>query len=416
MTSPPLSPPIYEIPKLFLNGSALDYVVKHDIDTDEKRKSLVDAKIPRSRQVLTLAAQSKESVTKIEPLYAVDSTVLFMRISVLLERSGESVIDGGGLLYAVTWQPFSTLKQVIYQYYSYVTSNYGISSTVVFDGYIDGPSVKDHEHNRRIMASGAHIQIEHHATKRRSPNIDIGKTSNSLNPHVLKYLLVIQAVSGCDATSAIFDQGKPSIIKLVEKSKKARNFCDILMSSDSTVKEVGGPGIGLLVLMYSRRENDTLSHLRFVNYMKMTATSKKQLQPEKLPPTKRASWFHSLRVYHQICHWKSLKDKKDPLEWGWKMEDGKMSPIMTDQPPAPVHLLSIVRCNCQLTSRNPCKTGRCSCVSHGLKCVAACRDCRGLECNNFQRSNITGEEKIDNAIDIDDDEEKDEYDEMFSCI
>ncbi|KAG1695597.1 hypothetical protein GQR58_006546 [Nymphon striatum] len=76
----------------------------------------------------------------------------------------ESVIDGGGLLYAVTWQPFSTLKQVIYQYYSYVTSNYGISSTVVFDGYIDGPSVKDHEHNRRIMASGAHIQIEHHAT------------------------------------------------------------------------------------------------------------------------------------------------------------------------------------------------------------------------------------------------------------
>ncbi|KAG1673368.1 hypothetical protein GQR58_015626 [Nymphon striatum] len=128
------------------------------------RKSLVDAKIPRSRQVLTLATQSKESVTKIEPLYAVDSTVLCMRISVLLERSGESVIDGGGLLYAVTWQPFSTLKQVIYQYYSYVTSNYGISSTVVFDGYIDGPSVKDHEHNRRIMASGAHIQIEHHAT------------------------------------------------------------------------------------------------------------------------------------------------------------------------------------------------------------------------------------------------------------
>ncbi|KAG1649795.1 hypothetical protein GQR58_028632 [Nymphon striatum] len=100
------------------------------------RKSLVDAKIPRSRQVLTLAAQSKESVTKIEPLYAVDST------------------------------PFSTLKKVMYQYYSYVTSNYGISSTVVFDGYSDGPSVKDHEHNRRIMASGgyAHIQIEHHAT------------------------------------------------------------------------------------------------------------------------------------------------------------------------------------------------------------------------------------------------------------
>ncbi|KAG1661618.1 hypothetical protein GQR58_021318 [Nymphon striatum] len=160
-------------------------IIRSAIHISLNGKSLVDAKIPRSRQVLTLAAQSKESVTRIEPLYAVDSTVLFMRMSVLLERSGneienyfryelmpeptsfvgESVIDGGGLLYAVTWQPFSTLKQVIYQYYSYVTSNYGISSTVVFDGYSDGPSVKDHEHNRRIMTSGgyAHIQIEHHA-------------------------------------------------------------------------------------------------------------------------------------------------------------------------------------------------------------------------------------------------------------
>ncbi|KAG1697216.1 hypothetical protein GQR58_006056 [Nymphon striatum] len=160
-------------------------IIGSAIQISLNEKSLVDAKIPRSRQVLTLAVQSKESVTKIEPLYAVNSTVLFMRMSVLLERSGneienyfryeltpeptsfvgESAIDGGGLFYAVTWQPFSTLKQVMYQYYSYVTSNYGISSTVVFDGYSDGPSVKDHEHNRRIMTSGgyAHIQLEPHA-------------------------------------------------------------------------------------------------------------------------------------------------------------------------------------------------------------------------------------------------------------
>ncbi|KAG1673584.1 Anoctamin-7 [Nymphon striatum] len=315
-------------------------------------KSLVDAKIRRSRQVLTLAAQSKESVTKIEPLYAVDSTVLFMRMSVLLERS------------------------------------------VVFDGYSDGPSVKDHEHNLRIMTSGgyAHIQIEHHAkvlsnqhgflandgnksklidqlTLRTKINdvirinadaciycncfgslwdiavcgANVIVVSNDTDVKImLLYLynsemgdIIVKPFgskkSGCDATSAIFEQGKTSIIKLVENSKKARNFCDISMSSDSTVKEVGDPGIGLLVLMYSGRENDTLSHLRFVNYMRMTATSKKQLQPEKLPPTKQAAWFHNLRVYHQICHWKSLKDEKDPLEWGWKMEDGKMSPIMTDQ-------------------------------------------------------------------------------------
>ncbi|KAG1664869.1 Monocarboxylate transporter 12 [Nymphon striatum] len=69
-------------------------------------KSLVDAKIPRSRQVLTLAAQSKESVTKIEPLYVVDSTVLFMRMSVLLERSGFGIGISATLNIAITSQYF----------------------------------------------------------------------------------------------------------------------------------------------------------------------------------------------------------------------------------------------------------------------------------------------------------------------
>ncbi|KAG1692963.1 hypothetical protein GQR58_007176 [Nymphon striatum] len=85
-------PEIEEFRNLRLRGRPQGY--KNSICAIQislNRKSLVDAKIPRSRQVLTLAAQSKESVTKIEPLYAIDSTVLFMRISVLLERSGNEI-------------------------------------------------------------------------------------------------------------------------------------------------------------------------------------------------------------------------------------------------------------------------------------------------------------------------------------
>ncbi|KAG1675013.1 Protein FAM92A-A [Nymphon striatum] len=175
-------------------------------------KSLVDAKIPRSRQVLTLAAQSKESVTKIKPLYVVDSTVLFMRMSVLLERSACGIAVCGANVIVVS-NDTDVKIMLLYLYNSEM---------------------------------GDIIVKPFGSKKMKSPDIDIGKTSNSLNPHVLKYLLVIQAFSGCDATSAIFDQGKTSIIKLVENSKKARNFCDISMSSNSTVKEVGDPGIGLL--------------------------------------------------------------------------------------------------------------------------------------------------------------------------
>ncbi|KAG1686747.1 hypothetical protein GQR58_008624 [Nymphon striatum] len=286
-------------PDLVVTGSVEDEV-ENEVETEVEDGDVVedrDEKIVGPRGMdLDIGASS-------------DFRTLFTR------SQTSSVIDGGGLLHAVTWQPFSTFKQVINQYSSYATSNYGISSTVVFHGYSDGPSVKDHEHNRRIMTSSgyAHIQIEHYANvpsnqhgflvndENKSKLIDqLDSTLRTKINDVIRsnadadtYLLVTHAFSGCDKTSTIFDQEKTSIIKLVEKSEKARNFCDILMSSDSTVKEVGDAGIGLLVLMYSGRENDTLSHLRFVNYMRMTATLLKRLQPVKLPPTEQGSYLVS---------------------------------------------------------------------------------------------------------------------------
>lgn len=63
----------------------------------------------------------------------------------------------------------------------------------------------------------------------------------------------------------------------------------------------------------------------------MAANSTK-LIPSKLPPTERAAWFHSLRVYLQVTQWKTLMETQmNALEWGWKLEDGKMVPVMTDQ-------------------------------------------------------------------------------------
>ena len=39
-----------------------------------------------------------------------------------------------------------------------------------------------------------------------------------------------------------------------------------------------------------------------------------------------------------------------------------------------------------MTSCNSCGANFCTCKSNGLKCVTACRDCRGYGCNN---SNFT---------------------------
>lgn len=74
-------------------------------------------------------------------------------------RSPYHVIDGGALLHKVKWLPNSTYQSIISQYTNNVMKKYGISC-VVFDGYENGPYIKDHEHKRRVGKSSANINIQ----------------------------------------------------------------------------------------------------------------------------------------------------------------------------------------------------------------------------------------------------------------
>ena len=70
----------------------------------------------------------------------------------------------------------------------------------------------------------------------------------------------------------------------------------------------------------------------------------------------------------------------DPRQWGWRVRemDGKMFPVLTDQPPAPSRLLTLVKCNC----KGDCDNRRCTCKKHGLQCSQMCGECRGVSCLN----------------------------------
>ena len=66
-------------------------------------------------------------------------------------HSGEShVNDESYLLQRVIWDRFVTFNEIIQKYINYVQSRYG-KCVVIFDGYRNGPSTKDHEHRRRSM-------------------------------------------------------------------------------------------------------------------------------------------------------------------------------------------------------------------------------------------------------------------------
>ena len=54
-----------------------------------------------------------------------------------------------------------------------------------------------------------------------------------------------------------------------------------------------------------------------------------------------------------------------------------------------------------MSSNSPCRGSRCSCRSNGKHCVAACGDCRGMECQNFNKCE-TSTDDTDQVENLDD--------------
>ena len=129
-------------------------------------------------------------------------------------------------------------------------------------------------------------------------------------------------------------------------------------------------------------------------------TTSLSLQPENLPPTERAIYYHALRVHLQVAQWKSLDiNCLNPVEWGWQATDNGLEPIKTDLEAASNDVLQFIRCKCKLSSKNACGTRLCSCFKSGLKCVSACGDCRGESCENtVKMEDLDDEENLDRNI------------------
>ena len=115
---------------------------------------------------------------------------------------------------------------------------------------------------------------------------------------------------------------------------------------------------------------------------------KGKVEPERMPPTERAAYFHGRHVHLQIVNWKLLDDDEgvqlNPENWGWKIEDSILNPVKSDKAVAPQTLLKIIWCNCKSTSKAPCSTNLCSYKKHGMNCMSSCRDYHSESCGNVQ--------------------------------
>lgn len=85
--------------------------------------------------------------------------------SVPVSPSGSQifVLDGGALLHKVKWLPGRDIKSILNQYSKYILERFGICC-VVFDGYDNGPYIKDHEHKRRSSKKSADVTLDSNTT------------------------------------------------------------------------------------------------------------------------------------------------------------------------------------------------------------------------------------------------------------
>ncbi|KAL8598844.1 hypothetical protein ACOMHN_015423 [Nucella lapillus] len=200
-------------------------------------------------------------------------------------------------------------------------------------------------------------------------------------------LPVIHAISGCDTTSRPFGIGKRGVLNRFKKSVQLREEAVAFTRDpdDMSPEKVIEAGEKMLIILYDGTAK-SLDELRFKMLCTKVATGIVFLKVHSLPPTSAAAKNHSLRVYYQVQEWLG-NSKLNELDWGWKKVDNRLVPVTTDLPPAPAHILSIIRCGC----KTGCDTNQCTCRKHGLDCSPACARCSGVHCSNTERISTESE-------------------------
>ena len=212
---------------------------------------------------------------------------------------------------------------------------------------------------------------------------NIKATKQMLGPDICNHILFIHALLGCDTTSRLYGIGKGASLK---RFRASHTFCEqakVFDTHSASIHDVVDAGEKALVIIYNGKSTDTLDSLRYQRFCEKVASKSSHVKPQALPPTSGAAKYHSLRVYLQVQEWKGSADELHPTDWGWQECDEGFVPLQTSLPPAPEHLLKVIRCNCQAD----CSTRRCTCKRHNIECTPACGNCRGSGCANVLHDN-----------------------------
>ena len=151
-------------------------------------------------------------------------------------------------------------------------------------------------------------------------------------------------MTGCDTTSAFYNQGKCKVVKLAPTKRDLHPLMDMFVRASSSHDDVASAGERFMLALYGADKFATLNKYRHVAYKRGLASTSlsTSFQLSSIRPTSAAARQHPFRVYLQIQEW--MGHILTPTEWGWQDHDQTIVPMATHQPAAPLQLMNIVTC------------------------------------------------------------------------
>jgi hypothetical protein len=187
------------------------------------------------------------------------------------------------------------------------------------------------------------------------------------------------ALSGCDTTGALAGKGKLSYWKaFVSSNNELFQALALLGTTETVTEDICSEIESFICRVYHLNTNiKTLTKLRWWMF------TSKQTLGEKLPPTKGSLLPAILRANLQAMVWaqddQCTPTLPSPVDHGWSMENGHLTPVLCDLPCAPDSVLKLIKCSC---TKSRC-SAPCKCRAGELPCTEMC-GCRGDEtsCDN----------------------------------
>ena len=195
-------------------------------------------------------------------------------------------------------------------------------------------------------------------------------TSHNLDESIIMALPGVQALSGCDSTSAVCGIGKVKMFKAICSDDRFLSAAALLGETEDLDPNVADVLEELFCNLYGVKDEIDINEARY----RLFCERKKVPEPHRLPPTKDALYLHFKRCNFQVREWKSAlqasRAQADPDGNGWfTNEEGALEVRWMENNAAPEEMLEFITCACK---KSKCITGKCQCHAVNLKCTVLC--------------------------------------------